>query len=406
MTNPYQIDTGFFDAGVDVGTKYITKSYFLDVYSQLGPSPIASPGLFLMGNNAAGQLGINDIVHRSSPVQTILGGTDWQSVSGGSNFTGAIKTDGTLWMWGYNADGQLGINTWTHRSSPVQIYGGGTNWKSVSCGGSHTGAIKTDGTLWTWGYNIDGQLGINLTYTNKSSPVQTICGGTDWKSVSCGYNFTGAIKADGTLWMWGYNAYGQLATNTRIHRSSPVQTVTGGTNWQSVSCGYKNTGAIKTDGTLWVWGYNSDGQLGTNDIVHRSSPVQTIAGGTNWKSVSCGGSHTGAIKTDGTLWMWGYNVYGNLGTNDMVHRSSPVQTIAGGTNWKSVSCGYNFTDTIKTDGTLWVWGDNTYGQLGTNDRVHRSSPVQTIAGGTNWKSISSDGNTTVGAIAEVGDYFY
>ncbi len=275
----------------------------------------------------------------------------------------------------------------------MQTIAGGTDWQSVSCGGSHTGAIKTDGTLWMWGYNYYGQLSTN-DKVHRSSPVQTIASGTDWQSVSCGGSHTGAIKTDGTLWMWGYNIYGQLSTGDAVYKSSPVQTITGGTNWKSVSCGNYHTSGIKTDGTLWMWGYNIYGQLSTNDKVHRSSPVQTILGGTNWKSVSCGGSHTGAIKTDGTLWLWGYNSSGQLGTNNTTSYSSPVQTITGGTNWKSVSCGNYYTSGIKTDGTLWLWGDNIDGQLGTNDIVHRSSPVQTVTGGTNWKSVSCGGSHT------------
>jgi alpha-tubulin suppressor-like RCC1 family protein len=164
-----------------------------------------------------------------------------------------------------------------------------------------------------------------------------------------------------------------------------VQTVSGGTNWKQVACTIYNTAAIKTDGTLWTWGYNVYGILGTNDITTRSSPIQTVAGGTNWKQVACGVNHIGAIKTDGTLWMWGRNINGQLGTNDVTQRSSPIQTVSGGTNWKQVSCGAFHTRAIKTDGTLWMWGYNTNGELGTNDITDRSSPIQTVAGGANWK---------------------
>jgi alpha-tubulin suppressor-like RCC1 family protein len=188
-----------------------------------------------------------------------------------------------------------------------------------------------------WGNNYSGRLGDNST-TPRSSPVQTISGGTNWKQVSGGGNYTAAIKTDGTLWNWGRNAYGQLGINDISDRSSPVQTISGGTNWKQISGGY-HTAAIKTDGTLWVWGFNNSGQLGTNDMTHRSSPVQTVSGGTNWKQVSGGGYHTAAIKTDGTLWNWGRNANGQLGDNSITHRSSPVQTIAGGTNWKQVAVG-------------------------------------------------------------------
>ena len=205
--------------------------------------------------------------------------------------------------------------------------------------GSNASAIKTDGTLWVWGRNTYGELGTNNT-THYSSPVQTISGGTNWKQVSMGFYHMAAIKTDGTLWVWGTNWFGQLGTNSTVSTSSPVQTITGGTNWKQVSCGIYSTAAIKTDGSLWVWGNNSYGQLGTNNITSYSSPVQTIAGGNNWRKVSMGLYHTLAIKTDGTLWTWGRNSYGALGDNTIIHRSSPVQTIAGGNNWVSVSGGF------------------------------------------------------------------
>ena len=302
-------------------------------------------------------------------------------------------SDGGLWSWGHNNLGQLGDNTTVYKSSPVQTIAGGTNWKQVACGVYHTSAIKTDGTLWTWGYNSFGQLGDNTTAW-RSSPVQTISAGTNWKQVACGVYHTSAIKTDGSLWTWGNNNYGQLGDNTNTAKSSPVQTISAGTNWKQIACGGYHTTAIKTDGTLWTWGYNSQGQLGDNTTAWRSSPVQTIAGGTNWKQVACGSGHTSAIKTDGTLWTWGYNGYGQLGDNTIVSKSSPVQTIAGGTNWKQVACGSNHTSAIKTDGTLWTWGYNYSGQLGDNTQVNKSSPVQTISAGTNWKQVACGGEHT------------
>ena len=154
------------------------------------------------------------------------------------------------------------------------------------------------GTLWSWGSNYtDGQLGDDITYY-KSSPVQTVSGGTNWKSVAAGAYNSAAIKTDGTLWLWGYNAFGQLGTNSTERRSSPVQTVSGGKNWKSVSGSAYHTAAIKTDGTLWTWGWNEYGQLGHNSVTSRSSPVQTVSAGTNWKSVDCSGAGVAAIKDD------------------------------------------------------------------------------------------------------------
>ena len=367
----------------DLKTAFVTNAWLIDQF--------VGNRLFTWGNNTYGQLGDNTRLHRSSPVQTIAGGTNWKQSSCGINHTAAIKTDGTLWLWGIG--GLLGDNTGTSRSSPVQTIAFGTNWSSVSCGTDHTAAIKTDGTLWLWGSNYAGELGDNTT-TGRNSPVQTVTGGTNWKQVSCGYAMTAAIKTDGTLWCWGNNYEGGLGDNTTTNRSSPVQTITGGNNWSSVFATY-GIAAIKTDGTLWLCGGNWSGQLGDGTTTYRSSPVQTITGGNNWKQVGSGGQDNfGAIKTDGTLWLWGYNYVGQLGDNTRTNRSSPIQTISGGNNWKQLAAGAGVHHgAIKTDGSLWLWGgvdgNNNYGVLGNNTTINKSSPVQTSQGGYNWKQVSA-----------------
>lgn len=377
--------TNFRINGTDFDDVFVRKDLF------------SEGGLWSWSYSAGDGTGIT----RSSPVQTIATGTNWKQINGSSEHKAAIKTDGTLWIWGSNSEGQLGDNTITTRSSPVQTISAGTNWKQVSVGRYHTAAIKTDGSLWLWGNNFRGQLGDNTT-TRKSSPVLTVSGGFNWKQVNAnGEDNTCAIKTDGTLWTWGRNDYGELGTNDRTARSSPVQTVAGGTNWKQVAQGTGHTVAIKTDGTLWTWGRNNYGQLGDNTRTNRSSPVQTISGGTDWKQVACGRLHTAAIKTDGTLWLWGVNFQGHLGDNTTTDKSSPVQTVSGGTNWKQVSSGYDHTAAIKSDGTLWLWGRNNGGELGDNTVVDKSSPVQTVAGGTYWKMVAA-GRTSC-AISE--DYW-
>ena len=365
---------GFMDSdGVDLGNKYVTKDYVMTWYPNL-PSNMVAPQLFTWGRDNYGQLGDNTTTNKSSPIQTVAGGTNWRWVACGYYHTIGIKTDGTLWSWGYDVYGQLGDNSITHKSSPVQTISGGTTWKSVSGGFGNTSAIKSDGTLWSWGKNDYGQLGDN-TAVKKSSPVQVYGGGTNWKQVVCGQNHIVAVKTDGTLWTCGYNISGQLGDNTIAHKSRPVQIYGGGTNWQSVAAGRVQSVGIKSDNTLWVWGSNGggSGSLGTNDNINRSSPIQTIAGGTNWKQAACGTYHTAAIKTDGTLWSWGGGSMGELGDGTGTIRSSPVQSSLGGTNWKTVACGYRHTLAVKTDGTVWAAGDNGQGQLGVNSSVNNTN---------------------------------
>jgi alpha-tubulin suppressor-like RCC1 family protein len=403
--------------GIDIGNKYVTKEYVMDVYPNLIPS-MASPDLWTWGSNTDGSLGIGTTTARSSPGTTVGGGATWtQVVIGGSQngYTLAgVKSDGTLWTCGYNFKGGLGDGSTTSRSSPGTTAGGGTTWKQVAMqmnGGIFMSAVKTDGTLWTWGYDGYGVLGAGTNNTSRSSPGTTAGGGTNWKQVACGYGAAvGAVKTDGTLWTWGTNGAGQLGDGTTSTRSSPVTTAGGGTNWKQLSMGASFSAAIKNDGTLWTWGSGGGGTLGTNNTTNRSSPGTTSGGGTNWKQVSGGSYHCTAIKTDGTLWTWGTNTNGSLGTGDTTDRSSPGTTVGGGTDWKTLAFnqGTYTTAALKTDGTLWTWGGNAAGTLGTNNTTSRSSPGTTVANFTSWKSVCMAGGFTskggAVAIAEQGNW--
>jgi alpha-tubulin suppressor-like RCC1 family protein len=343
--------------------------------------------LWSWGYNDQGQLGQNNRTNYSSPIQ--IPGTSWSSIAAGfrSKFSLATKTDGTLWSWGYNNSGRLGQNTTTNVSSPVQIPG--NTWSSISSGYNFSLSTKTDGTLWSWGYNDQGQLGQN-NRTYYSSPVQIP--GTTWSSISAGSNHSLSTKTDGTLWSWGDNLYGGLGQNNRTDSSSPVQIP--GNTWSSIVGGFGDL-ATKTDGTLWSWGFNYFGELGQNNRTYYSSPVQIP--GTTWSSIDSSSQHTLATKTDGTLWAWGKNNKGQLGQNNVTYRSSPVQIP--GTTWSSIAAGFRssggFSLATKTDGTLWGWGDNNIGQIAQNTSsvVYYSSPIQIP--GTQWSSISAGNQHTI-----------
>jgi alpha-tubulin suppressor-like RCC1 family protein len=239
--------------------------------------------LWSWGYGNYGRLGQNNTINQSSPVQ-VGALTNWASVSGGLFCCAAVKTDGTLWSWGYGKAGQLGQNNTINQSSPVQV-GALTDWALISQGNYFCAAIKTNGSLWSWGSATAGRLGQNNT-TYLSSPVQ-VGALTNWSKVTAGRNaFCAAVKTDGTLWSWGAGSSGQLGQNNTTTFSSPVQ-VGALTTWASVSGGSEFSAAIKTDGTLWIWGYGNAGRLGQNDTVSRSSPVQ-IGALTNWASVSLG----------------------------------------------------------------------------------------------------------------------
>jgi alpha-tubulin suppressor-like RCC1 family protein len=343
---------------------------------------IASYELYVWGYNAAGQLGNNVAANRSSPVQ--IPGTQWTQINAAYASSKAIKSDGTLWSWGYNSFGNLGHNDLSNKSSPIQVPG--TQWDTIATGEGNncTLVTKTDGTLWISGYNYMGRLGLNDN-VNRSSPIQIP--GTQWvKPNVTGYS-TFCLKTDGTLWTWGWGAGGNLGLNDTITRSSPTQLP--GTQWNAVHGGILTFNiSTKTDGTLWTWGINTGGQLGVDDTTQYSSPVQVP--GTQWstdkKAISVNANTSFAIKNDGTLWAWGENTWGNLGQNNRTNHSSPRQIP--GTQWSEIESGYaQHIAGLKTDGTLWTWGRNTWGNLGQNNLVNYSSPVQIP--GTGWYNVSS-----------------
>jgi alpha-tubulin suppressor-like RCC1 family protein len=366
------------------GTTSTTVADFADTFVR--KELFLNSGLWAWGDNGGGLLGIGtNTGSRSSPVQ-VGSLINWKQVAGGSLFSSSLKSDGTLWTWGTNSSGQLGLGDITSRSSPVQV-GVLSNWKllATSCSDSSSSmVIKTDNSLWVWGDNTNGVLGLG-DIINRSSPVQVGLL-TNWKQVSIGNGPVLAIKTDGTLWAWGNQAYGELGQNNNTLYSSPAQ-VGSLANWKQVSAGGHAVLAIKYDGTLWAIGDNRYGTLGLGNITPYSSPVQ-VGSLTNWKQITTGHHHAVAIKTDGSLWAWGENLYGQVGTgaSAVSYYSSPVQ-VGSLTNWKQVAGGLQHTVAVKTDGTLWSWGYNTNGELGQGNNTLYSSPVQ-IGSLTNWKQVS------------------
>ena len=347
------------------------------------------PGqLWNAGSNSKGELAQNNRTQYSSPVQ--VPGTNWLSVSSGSQMVLALKTDSTLWAWGSNEVGELGQNAPQNsdRSSPVQIPG--TTWSKISTAGGAdlAAAIRTDGSLWTWGSNSQyGNLGHNEGGWNArySSPTQVP--GT-WSSIDIADYCTIGLKTNGELYTWGRNYKGALGHNQNQgstpgtnSKSSPVQ-VAGDWTGSKIFGAY-NGGAVKSDGTLWIWGQNDFGNLGQNAPTnsHRSSPVQIP--GTTWSRVSLRKDMAAGLKTDNTLWVWGRNNDGSLGINksgdDRAGMSSPTQLP--GTTWVAVKTGGDFNIATKNDGTLWAWGGKGT-KLAQNNQTYYSSPVQIP--GTDW----------------------
>jgi alpha-tubulin suppressor-like RCC1 family protein len=284
----------------------------------------------------------------TSPTQ-VGSDTDWKSLYSGVGSTFAIKSNGELWGWGTNSEGQLGDGTTTSRTSPVQI-GNDSNWKHVAGGQYHTHAVKNNGELWAWGRNNVGQLGDGTT-TNRPSPVR-IGNDNDWDYVYSGKNFSNntiAMKG-GELYISGRNQWGYFGDGTGSNTNQPLLGFTrigSETNWQQVSIGWRHVLAIR-NGQLWAWGYNGDYQLGDGTTTARLSPVR-IGNDNNWERVYAGISHSFAIKNEGELWGWGsWALNRTLGDGTATNTTTASPTRVGNDrDWKKVALGLYHTLAIK-----------------------------------------------------------
>lgn len=293
---------------------------------------------------------------------------DWKAVATGDFVTLALRQDGTLWAWGTGRG--LGLtaaqldHAGTNNSLPAMAVaaqvGTDQNWASASTSGHSTAALKTNGTLWTWGTNQLGQLGDGSNIA-RELPAQ-VGSATNWKQVANVGTTTLALQTDGTLWAWGY---GFLRGNGTLDAVNvPTRTGTA-TDWRilgELSAVTSMAAAIKTDGSLWVWGDNDFGELGLGaaQIGQEQLLPQRVGTGTDWKSVSTGSQFTVALKTDGSLWTWGHNNLGQLGDGTTTDRSVPTR-VGAATDWAQVSAGDGFALAVKTDGSLWAWGANPDG---------------------------------------------
>lgn len=314
----------------------------------------------------------------------------WKSISAGSDHVLALKIDGSLWAWGVNTEGVLGDGTFVNKSSPTQI-GTATDWSKIDTGAYKSFAIKTNGTLWAWGKNTEGELG-NGTKISSNIPIQI---GTDsnWIEVKSAYAHTLALKNDGTIWVWGRNYSFQLGNDTTLPSYIPIQ-VGVANDWAKIEASDLSSFAIKTNGTLWAWGGNGVGNLGNGTTTNIGIPTQ-IGTDTNWAKISTNGlTNTLAIKTNGTLWAWGNNLHGQIGngTTEGVTLGSPSITapvqIGTATNWAEVASDIHSL-AIKTTGSLWAWGRNLDGSLGNGTEIDRYVPTA-IGFATNWNKLSNN----------------
>ncbi len=305
----------------------------------------------------------------------VSGCLSWTAFSTGGGQTCGVRSDGTVFCWGYNGDGRCGNGTYTTPLVvPTQVSGIGTNGSKVEGGGHHACGIRTNGSAWCWGSNSSGQLG-NGTTTTSNVPVAVTNMGSNVTAVSSGTYHSCGIRS-GALYCWGRNEHGQLGDNSTMNASTPVSVIGMTSGVTHVSCGDNHTCARKSDGSLRCWGRNDYGQLGDNSTVDRYSPV-LVSGMTSGVSmVSAGSFFTCAVRTDGSLRCWGRNDYGFVGDGSTTQRLTPVTPSGMGSGVQAVASGGHQNCALKTNQSIWCWGLNNFGQLGNGNTTDSLVPVQ------------------------------
>ncbi|QHT60950.1 MerR family transcriptional regulator [Paenibacillus lycopersici] len=294
--------------------------------------------------------------------------------AGGYEHTLAIKADGTAWGWGNFGEGSGGAV-----AAPVQLL---SDVKMVAgaSGHYHSFAVRSDGTVWGWGSNSHGQLGSggkDREYVEKPIPVAGI---DAVEAVSAGVFHALALRTDRSVWSWGQNWYGQLGDGTTAQRSEPAM-VSGMTDVLEVAAGFFHSMALKADGTVWRWGGFGDSTPAFPILNESLAPVRLDALA-HIAFIAAGGSHGVALQDDGSVWTWGYNNEGQLGDGTVMNGSSPEpRKVPGLTNVAAIAAGGAFTLALRTDGTVWSWGANSFGELGdgTNERRSVPAPIGKLA---------------------------
>lgn len=287
------------------------------------------------------------------------------TATAGGDSSCAVESDGSLWCWGDNFDGQLGIGSHTNQVKPTRV-GSSTSWASVNTGGTHTCAIDRSGALYCWGRNDYGQLG-DGTRTVRLAPVRIST--RLYSSVATNVHHTCAVARDGSLWCWGMNSSGQLGLGDNTIRVVPtrVGTLTG---WTQVSTGLYDTCALRA-GVASCWGGNKFGQLGVGDTAGRTAPTTV---GSGYAQVSAGDTHTCAITTTGEAQCWGANTSGQVGDGTRTLRTRPVP-VSGGATYSSVDAGLLSSCAVTTSQGVQCWGSGWVGTLGAG--APNVSPVPT-----------------------------
>lgn len=301
---------------------------------------------------------------------------EWTMIAGGNVHSLAVNEKGELYAWGDNLKGQLGDGTFIGKVVPTRI-GIASNWTEIAVSSTNSAAINSDGELYTWGSNQYGQLGNDTASITPTKIPTRIGNDTDWKYVSSGFYFSMALKTNGELYGWGWNALwgGRLGDGTNVNKYKPTR-ILDASNWKQISSSFGHSLAVNTKGELYAWGLNANGRLGDGTTTNRNR-ITRIGTDSDWKHVSATGGGSMAIKNNGELFTWGSNFAGQLGDGTTKNRNTPTRIGGTASDWKHIAGGVAHGLGIYGKGELYAWGSNFYGEVGdgTNEN-RRFIPVQ------------------------------
>jgi alpha-tubulin suppressor-like RCC1 family protein len=385
-------DGTFTDRASPVKVMGLTGVRSLNTHHNHNMAVDTNGNLWVWGFGATGQLG-DGLSQSSANVKRVAGLSGVLWVVAGYGHSVAVTTDGQLWGWGENLAGQVGISEVTDRTVPSTI-AGLSGLTGVAAGFRHSLAVQSDGQVWAWGYNLAGQLG-DGTNDSRTAPVLTK-DVVDVVQVSAGFLHSVALKRDGTVWAWGSNARGEAGNGTQTLRSNPGP-VKSLANVTQLSAGYSYTLAVRSDGTAWGWGDNQSGQLGDGTTNTPTSPVQ-VMGVPKFSAVASGTNHSLGLALDGTVWAWGEQTSGKLGNGQSSTGIASPAKVNGVSNVIAIAAGTAYSLALKSDGTVWIWGfrptnDGGYPAL-IPEKVSGLSTITAIAAGVlHMVALRSDGIT-------------
>jgi len=329
-----------------------------------------------VGRNFFGQLGVNDTIDRSTVVPVLFISSQAIAIACGTFHTAILLNNGTVRTVGLNSDGQLGVNDVVTRSTVVTVLNISSQAIAIACGRYHTAILLNDGTVRTIGRNNFGQLGVNDVVT-RSTVVTVLNISSQAIAVACGAYHTAILLNDGTVRTVGLNSPGQLGVNNTIDRSTVVSVLNVSTAI-AVACGSTHTAILLNNGTVRTVGRNQFGQLGVNDVVTRSTVVSVLGISSQAIAIACGEHHTAILLNNGTVRTVGRNQFGQLGVNDTNNRSTVVSVLNISSQAIAVACGFAYGAILLNNGTVQMVGLNSEGQLGVNDVVTRSTVVPVV----------------------------